>query len=125
MAEYIEREAALSLVRPDTPEDEKAAITIVTAKKLVRSIVRRTPAADVAPVVRGKPITKIREVTITEYHEARGVFASDGSNVYIKNMVHAKVPYDHCPVCGAVLCSRWHNYCGKCGAKMDGGNGNG
>lgn len=51
MAEYIEREAALSLVRPDTPEDEKAAITIVTAKKLVRSIVRRTPAADVAPVV--------------------------------------------------------------------------
>ena len=84
--------------------------------------VRDMPAADVAPVVRGKPITKVREVTITEYHEARGVFASDGSNVYIKNMVYAKVPYDHCPVCGAVLCSRWHNYCGKCGAKMDGGN---
>lgn len=86
-------------------------------------VVRRlheVPAADVAPVVRGKPITKIREVTITEYHEARGVFASDGSNVYIKNMVYAKVPYDHCPVCGAVLCSRWHNYCGKCGARMDG-----
>ena len=82
----------------------------------------KLPAADVAPVVRGKPITKIREVTITEYHEARGVFASDGSNVYIKNMVYAKVPYDHCPVCGAVLCSRWHNYCGKCGAKIDGGN---
>lgn len=86
--------------------------------------IRNAPAADVAPVVRGKPITKIREVTITEYHEARGVFASDGSNVYIKNMVHAKVPYDHCPVCGAVLCSRWHNYCGKCGAKMDGGTEN-
>lgn len=87
-------------------------------------VVRRlheVPAADVAPVVRGKPITKIREVTITEYHEARGVFASDGFNVYIKNMVYAKVPYDHCPVCGAVLCSRWHNYCGKCGARMDGG----
>lgn len=52
MAEYIEREAALSLVRPDAPEDEKAAVTIATAKKLVRDIVRRTPAADVAPVVR-------------------------------------------------------------------------
>ena len=51
MAEYIEREAALSLVRPDAPEDEKAAITIATAKKLVRDTVRRTPAADVAPVV--------------------------------------------------------------------------
>lgn len=90
-------------------------------------VVRRlheVPAADVAPMVCGKPITKIREVTITEYHEARGVFASDGSNVYIKKMVYAKVPYDHCPVCGAVLCSRWHNYCGKCGAKMDGGNEN-
>lgn len=50
MAEYFEREAALALVRPDAPEDEKAAVTIATAKKLVRSIVRRTPAADVAPV---------------------------------------------------------------------------
>lgn len=47
MAEYIEREAALALVRPDAPEDEKAAVTIATAKKLVRSIVRRAPAADV------------------------------------------------------------------------------
>lgn len=54
MAEYIEREAALALVRPDAPEDEKAAVTIATAKKLVRNILRRTPAADVAPVVRCK-----------------------------------------------------------------------
>lgn len=52
MAEYIEREAALALVRPDAPEDEKAAVTIATAKKLVRDIVLRTPAADVTPVVR-------------------------------------------------------------------------
>lgn len=52
MAEYIEREVALSLVKPDAPEDEKCAITIATAKKLVRSIVYRTPAADVTPVVR-------------------------------------------------------------------------
>lgn len=52
MAEYIEREAALSLVQPDAPEDEKAAVTIATAKKLVRNIAQRTPAADVAPVVR-------------------------------------------------------------------------
>ena len=54
MAEYIEREAALALVRPDAPEDEKAAVTIANAKKLVRSIVRRTPVADVAPVVHGR-----------------------------------------------------------------------
>lgn len=58
MAEYIEREAALALVRPDAPEDEKTAVTIATAKKLVRSIVRRTPAADVAPVVHARWIEK-------------------------------------------------------------------
>ena len=52
MDECIKREAALALVKPDAPEDEKAAVTIATAKKLVRSIVRRTPAADVTPVVR-------------------------------------------------------------------------
>ena len=54
MAEYINREVALSLIQPDAPEDEKGAITIATAKELVRSIVYRTPTADVAPVVHGK-----------------------------------------------------------------------
>lgn len=48
MAEYIDRETALSLVRPDAPEDEKAAVTIATAKKLIWSMLYRTPAADVA-----------------------------------------------------------------------------
>lgn len=121
--EYISREAALKYIKSEqckTCSDIGLCgnCAVLVAVKLLEKV----PAADVAPVVRGTPITKIREVTITEYHEARGVFASDGSNVYIKNMVYAKVPYDHCPVCGAVLCSRWHNYCGKCGAKMDGGN---
>ena len=54
MADYIDKEAALSLVQPDAPEDEKAAITIATAKKLVRSIIQRAPAADVAPVRHGR-----------------------------------------------------------------------
>ena len=54
MAEYIDKEIALSLVQPDTPEDEKSTVTIATAKKLVRSIIYRTPTADVAPVVHGK-----------------------------------------------------------------------
>ena len=52
MAEYIEREALLCMVQPDDPSDEKAAITIATAKKLIRNIVSRTPASDVEPVVR-------------------------------------------------------------------------
>ena len=54
MAEYIDKEIALSLVQPEAPEDDTAAITIATAKKLVRSIIYRTPTADVAPVVHGK-----------------------------------------------------------------------
>lgn len=51
MADYIDKEAVLSLVQPDAPEDEKAAITIATAKKLIRSIIQHVPAVDVAPVV--------------------------------------------------------------------------
>lgn len=43
MDEYIKRKAALALVKPDAPEDEKAAVTIATAKKLVRSIIQRAP----------------------------------------------------------------------------------
>ena len=54
MAEYIDKEIALSLVQPDAPEDETGAVTIATAKKLVRSIIYRTPTADVAPVIHGK-----------------------------------------------------------------------
>ena len=54
MDEYIKREAVLALVKPDAPEDEKAAVTIATAKKLVRNIVLRTPAADVVPVRYGR-----------------------------------------------------------------------
>lgn len=77
-----------------------------------------------AEVIHGKPVTKIRTVMLTGYHEEIGVFAKDGSNLYRKKMAQADIPYDHCPVCGAVLCSRWHNFCGKCGAKMDGGQQN-
>lgn len=78
-------------------------------------------SANVEGVKYGAPITKIRTVMLNGYHEEIGVFAADGSNLYRKKMTQADIPYDHCPVCGAVLCSRWHNFCGKCGAKMDGG----
>lgn len=62
MDEYIKRKAALALVKPDAPEDEKAAVTIATAKKLVRYLVNRTPAADVAPVVHCKDCTHRTEM---------------------------------------------------------------
>ena len=78
------------------------------------------PAADVAEVVHGTPVTEVRAMTIVGYHEEIGVLAGDRSTLYRRNMVHADITYDYCPVCGATLCSRWHNFCGKCGAKMDG-----
>ena len=99
MPEYIEREAALALVKPDAPEDEKAAVTIATAKKLVRDIVRRTPAADVVPVVHS-----YWEHKITSYGE-----------IVIS-----------CHNCKYPVSQFWElaNYCPNCGAKMDGGDGN-
>ena len=78
------------------------------------------PAADVAEVVHGTPVTEVRKKTIVGYHEEIGVLAEDRSTLYRRNMVHVDIPYDYCPVCGATLCSRWHNFCGKCGAEMDG-----
>ena len=96
MAEYIDKEIVLSLVQPDTPEDDKAAVTIATAKKLVRSIVYRTPTADVAPVVHGRWIEK-----------EKYTFG---------------IMYD-CSLCEDRILDNGHpwNYCPNCGAKMDGG----
>ena len=107
--EYISREAALMKLMQDG----------CSAKNL-QSILDM-PAADVAEVVHGTPVTEVRKRTIVGYHEEIGVLAGDRSTLYRRNMVHADIPYDHCPICGATLCSRWHNFCGKCGAKMDGG----
>lgn len=52
MAKYIECEAALALIRPDDPNDERCAVTVATAKRLIRHVLTAAPAADVAPVVR-------------------------------------------------------------------------
>lgn len=54
MAEYIKREVALAMIRPDDPSDERCAVTVATAKRLVRHALTAAPAADVAPVMRCK-----------------------------------------------------------------------
>ena len=54
MAKYIECEAVLELIRPDDPNDERCAVTVETAKRLIRHALTAAPAADVAPVVRCK-----------------------------------------------------------------------
>lgn len=96
MAEYIDKEIALSLVQPDAPEDEKSTVTIATAKKLVRSIIYRTPTADVAPVVHGH-------------------FIHDGPRFT------GGVDWWHCSNCGKLASGVeiLFNYCPWCGVKMD------
>ena len=54
MAEYIDREAALALIRPDDPYDERWGVTVATAKGLIRHALTAAPAADVVPVVHCK-----------------------------------------------------------------------
>lgn len=54
MAKYIKREAALALIRPDDPNDERCAVTVATAKRLIKHALTVAPAADVALVVRCK-----------------------------------------------------------------------
>lgn len=109
--DYISREAALVALQDSD--------LFNTTERQLRAI-RELPAADVAEVVHGTPVTEVRKKTIVGYHEEIGVLAEDRSTLYRRNMVHVDIPYDYCPVCGATLCSRWHNFCGKCGAEMDG-----
>lgn len=109
MDEYISRHEAIRAVQLSYGNYEAT-----------RKAIFELPAADVAPVIHGKPVTKMRTVTLTDYHEEIGILSGDRAKLYRKKMTHADIPYDHCPVCGATLCSRWHNYCGKCGTRMEG-----
>lgn len=118
MADYIRREDALFALRK---AERGGSMTALTRLERAYAEIREMPAADVAEVVHGTPVTEVRTRTIVGYHEEIGVLAGDRSTLYRRNMVHADIPYDNCPICGATLCSRWHNFCGKCGAKMDGG----
>ena len=86
MAEYIDKEIALSLVQPDAPEDDTAAITIATAKKLVRSIIYRTPTADVAPMRHGR---------WKRYGKNLGECSECGEIVSVRS--------NYCPNCGAKM----------------------
>lgn len=60
MAKYIKCEAVLELIRPDDPNDERCAVTVATAKRLIRHALTVAPAADVAPVTRCKDCKYLR-----------------------------------------------------------------
>lgn len=119
IAEYLDRSSLVARMKyyeEHTTEESGEHYAYSVALREIRN----APAADVAEVVHGTPVTEVRTRTIVGYHEEIGVLAGDHSTLYRRNMVHMDIPYDCCPVCGATLCSRWHNFCGKCGAKMDG-----
>ena len=120
MAEYIRRDDAVKIAERYGLANGSALGRHTGLADCIAIKISDLPAADVAEVVHGTPVTEMRTRTIVGYHEEIGVLAGDRSTLYRRNMVHVDIPYDYCPVCGATLCSRWHNFCGKCGAKMDG-----
>ncbi len=121
MADYIKRTDAVKIAEKYGLVNGSVLGRHTGLADCIASEISSLPAADVAEVVHGTPVTEVRTRTIVGYHEEIGVLAGDRSTLYRRNMVHVDIPYDHCPICGATLCSRWHNFCGKCGAKMDGG----
>ena len=66
MAKYIKCEAVLELIRPDDPNDERCAVTVATAKRLIRHALTVAPAADVAPVVRCKDCKYLVNATVND-----------------------------------------------------------
>ena len=64
MDEYIERDAALAMVRPDDPNDERCAVTVATAKRLIRHALTAVPASDVALVTRCKDCRYLVNATV-------------------------------------------------------------
>lgn len=75
-------------------------------------------SADVAPVVHGTPISKIRPQKYEIYEEAGT--GENGEILYHKRIyVDEKNSVEYCPACNKRLCSRFRSFCPNCGAKMD------
>lgn len=101
MAKYIECEAVLELIRPDDPNDKRCAVTVATAKRLIRHALTAAPAADVAPVVHGRwEQDADGDWYCTNCDEVVAICESGRERTYRKP------------------------YCPNCGAKMDGGDSN-
>ena len=97
MAKYIECEAVLELIRPDDPNDKRCAVTVATAKRLIRHVLTAAPAADVAPVVHG------------QWEPGNPICPVCGEDKF--KDLDADIWCDWLPP-----------FCPNCGAKMDGGD---
>lgn len=105
MAKYIKCEAALAMIRPDDPNDERCAVTVATAKRLIRHALAAAPAADVAPVVHGRWIHSRYEDCSEQFELVKCSQCN--------HEAYAMAFY-----------VRGGNYCPNCGAKMNGGDSN-
>lgn len=92
MAEYIEREAAIRVVKG------QSSLTM-TRSGLIDSI-RKLPAADVAPVVHGRWVDRI---------------------VDENEVIQPWMQRYYCSECFEGGSQSWFKFCPNCGAKMDGG----
>ena len=118
MADYIERQAAIKKIRY---KEKTYGCVGATYSKTIKSI----PSADVAPVVHGEIIWKERHRGGFETVKCLHCFNSSimENNIPCKHIAKIdgrytiKEPY--CSKCGKLL-GDFLNYCGNCGAKMDG-----
>lgn len=126
MAEYIEREALFQSIRNLASKSSlgETALPCLNWKEIV-SAISDMPVADGAPVKHGHIVWK-------EYHKGgirRRKCLQEIKSVYIEQQMPckniaiiderylSKDPY--CSECGKLL-GEFLNYCGNCGAKMDG-----
>lgn len=113
MDDCIKREQALKLI-----ED---AGTWGWSMNTLYDEMQTLPAADVAPVIHGTPISKIRPQKYEIYEQAGT--GENGEVLYHKRIyVDEKNSAEYCPVCNKRLCSRFRSFCPNCGAKMDFGD---
>ena len=110
MDDYIKREQALKLI--------ESAGAWGWSNNILYDEMKNLPAADVAPVVHGTPISKIRPQKYEIYEQAGT--GENGEVLYHKRIyVDEKNSAEYCPVCNKRLCSRFRSFCPNCGAKMD------
>lgn len=82
----------------------------------IADLIDDMPAADVAPVVHGMPVKKVRPIRRERYEEVK---MENGKMLYRKIVyVDEKNFVEYCPACGKRLCSRFTKFCPNCGAKM-------
>ena len=97
--------------------DADGTVTVENAERYFLNLIEKTSTADVIEVKHGEWIYKHRHRGGFERRTAYDEF-NNPHTVTLDNRYECDEPY--CSVCGK-LGGGFLNYCGNCGAKMDGG----